>query len=271
MIKISPKQQQILLIFLKNDSLSSSQTYKLIIESGEDLSLVTIKRELAKMASQKLLTASGKGRGSAYKISALGRIFSNIDAGNYCSEEPDKRYGLGRFNFELLPAMPSEIFTESELAVLEKATDEYLTRTSDLPPAIKKKELERLIIELSWKSSKIEGNTYTLLDTEKLIVENKEAVGHSKSEAAMIINHKNAFTFLHKNSSRFRELTEANLELLHKILVKDLSVGTGLRRKPVGVVGSKYQPLDNIYQITEAIDALRATVTKIEKKDAAET
>ena len=104
MIKISPKQQQILLIFLRNDSLSSSQVHKFISESGEDLSLVTVKRELAKMASQGLLTVSGKGRSSAYKISAVGRIFSNVDASSYCSGEPDKRYGLDRFNFELLPA-----------------------------------------------------------------------------------------------------------------------------------------------------------------------
>lgn len=56
-----------------------------------------------------------------------------------------------------------------------------------------KKELERLIIELSWKSSRIEGNTYTLLDTEKLILENKEAIGHNKDEARMILSHKDAF------------------------------------------------------------------------------
>jgi len=57
----------------------------------------------------------------------------------------------------------------------------------------RKKELERFTIELSWKSSRIEGNTYTLLDTEKLILENKEAVGKTKEETQMILNHKEAF------------------------------------------------------------------------------
>src|SRR3989338_3681628 len=264
MIKISPKQQQILLIFLRNDSLSSSQVHKFISEPGEDLSLVTVKRELAKMASQGLLTVSCKGRSSAYKISAVGRIFSNVDASSYCSGEPDKRYGLDRFNFELLPAIPPEIFAQDELALLEKATDEYRRRTSDLPPAIKKKELERLIIELSWKSSKIEGNTYTLLDTEKLIMENKEAPGHSKEEATMILNHKNAFTFVHENSQEFRTITRANLEKLHQILVKDLGVGFGLRQKPVGVMGSLYRPLDNIHQIEEVVEQLTTAITRME-------
>src|SRR3989339_1582578 len=156
MIKISPKQQQILLIFLKNKALSSSETHKLIIESGEDLSLVTVKRELAKMASFELLIASGKGRSSMYKISPLGRIFTNVDAGTYCSEEPDKRYGQKNFNFNLLNSLPPEIFNADELLALDGATAEYSRRIMDSPPTIAKKELERLIIELSWKSSKIE-------------------------------------------------------------------------------------------------------------------
>src|SRR3989339_1708070 len=243
MIKISPKQQQILLIFLKNKALSSSETHKLIIESGEDLSLVTVKRELAKMASFELLIASGKGRSSMYKISPLGRIFSNVDAGSYCSEEPDKRYGLERFNFELFPAMPLAIFAKDELTLLEKATDEYRARTSDLPPAIKKKELERLIIELSWKSSKIEGNTYTLLDTEKLILENKEAPGHDRKEAQMILNHKEAFNYVRGQADKFKSLTRRNLEELHSILVKGLSVELGWRKRPVGILGSIYPHL----------------------------
>ena len=126
---------------------------------------------------------------------------------------------------------------------------------------IKKKKLERLIIELSWKSSKIEGNTYTLLDTEKLILEHKEAPGHDKKEAHMILNHKDAFTFVHENKKEFRNLTRANLEQLHGIIVKDLSVGTGLRQKPVGVTGSKYRPLDNIHQIKDAVEALAVAIS----------
>lgn len=263
-MKISQKQQQILLILLKNQHLSSSQTHNLLAKTGISQSLVTIKRELIRMASVGLINASGKGRSREYSISALGRIFTNIDAGVYCAIEPDKRYGLERFNFDLLPAMPAEIFTPEEYLILKNATGEYLRRTADLPLAIEKKELERLIIELSWKSSKIEGNTYTLLDTEKLILEHKEAAGHDKKEASMILNHKDAFQFVRKNAKKFRALTRANLEELHKILVKNLSVDFGFRKRPVGVVGSKYQPLDNIYQIKEAVDSLAATVTKME-------
>jgi len=127
----------------------------------------------------------------------------------------------------------------------------------------KKKELERLVIEFAWKSSKIEGNTYTLLDTEKLILEHKRAAGHDKKEAGMILNHKDAFDFIHKNKKLHKTLTRANLEELHKILVKNLDIKLGLRKSPVGVVGSKYQPSDNDYQISEAVEALSVAVSKM--------
>ena len=117
-----------------------------------------------------------------------------------------------------------------------------------------------MVIELSWKSSRIEGNTYTLLDTEKLILEHKEAVGHSKSEAVMILNHKQAFTFVHEHAKKFKNLTRANLEEVHFLLVKDLNVGMGVRRSLVGVLGSKYQPLDNVHQITDALEGLSRTI-----------
>ena len=262
MLEISQKQQKILGLFLQNNLLSSSEVHDRLSKEGEEISLVTIKRELSRMMMSGLLTASGSGRSRAYSVSVLGRIFSKVDAGSYNTMEPDKRYGLASFNFDLLPSFPQDIFTTAELATLEEVTGEYHGRTTDLPHAIEKKELERLIIELSWKSSKIEGNTYTLLDTEKLILEHKEAPGHDKKEARMILNHKEAFEFVHNNKKEFLTLTRANMEQLHSIIVKGLHVGTGLRQKPIGVTGSKYRPLDNIHQIREAVEALAAAISK---------
>ncbi len=263
MIKLSQKQQNIISIFLKKAPMQSSEVYAEIIISEEKISLVTVKRALSKLAEAGILTASGSGRSAGYSISAAGRIFAEVDARAYCSIEPDKRYGLKRYNFDLLPDWPSDFFVDDELKVLNNASAEYKIRTKQLPETIQKKELERVGIELSWKSSKIEGNTYTLLDTEKLILENKEAPGHNKKEAQMILNHKDAFNYIRQNSTQFKTITKKNLEELHAILVKDLSVGLGLREKPVGVIGSKYLPLDNIYQITEAVENLETAVSRM--------
>ncbi|MFA4873548.1 MAG: Fic family protein [Patescibacteria group bacterium] len=263
MFSLSQKQQKIVAIFLKNNTLSSSMVHAEMAKSGEGVSLVTVKRILSDMAVMGALKVIGSGRSTSYAVSALGRIFAEINAKEYCVAEPDRRYGLHQYNFDLLPAFPAQIFSEKELEMLECSTAAYRQSTRDLSETLQKKELERLIIELAWKSSKIEGNTYTLLDTEKLILENKAAEGKTKDETQMILNHKDAFNFIRENKKQFKIMNRMNLEELHSILVKDLNVGQGLRKKPVGVLGSLYRPLDNIHQITDAIEVLGKKILQI--------
>lgn len=263
MLKLNTNGQKILSIILEKGIIQSSALYAEMVKLGEDVSLVTVKRALSQMASDGVLVLSGSGRSTSYDVSAMGRINAPVDAHKYCLIEPDRRFGKNRYNFDLLPALPSDIFTADELKILDDATATYEQRTKDTSATIQKKELERLIIELSWKSSKLEGNTYTLLDTEKLILENKEAPGKTHREAQMILNHKDAFNFVRENTAQFRTISRKNLEELHAILVKDLGVGLGLRKKPVGVIGSIYRPLDNVHQIVDAIDALSQAVSRM--------
>lgn len=260
MITIVKKQQDIIAVLIAKPDLSSSAIHAALTDRGMKISLVTVKRTLSEMVDLKWIEISGAGPATTYRLTVTGRIHADVDAAAYCAVEPDRRLGLNRFNFDLLPSWPTDVFVDQELRMLELATREYHRRTTDLPPAIQSKELERLVIELSWKSSKIEGNTYTLLDTEKLILKHQRAPGHSASEARMILNHKDAFTYVHQHADMFTNLTRANVEELHAILVKGLSVGLGLRKKPVGVLGSTYRPLDNIHQISEAVEALSRVV-----------
>lgn len=259
---VSSKEQHIISVFLKEDKLQSSSALIAFQKMGMTLSLVTVKRLLSGMAARGLLAVSGTGPSTAYTISPLGRLFAEVDTEKYCAIEPDQRHGLGRYNFDLLPAIPREIFSVTEKRVLESATAAYKRRTAGISPTLREKELERLVIELSWKSSKIEGNTYTLLDTEKLIREDREAPGHPLSEARMILNHKDAFMYIYRHRRKFTVLTRVNLENIHELLTKGLGVRTGLRRQPIGVVGSKYRPLDNMHQIRDAIAALTSAVSR---------
>lgn len=263
MLAPTAQQQRILALMLQRGSMRSSQVHKAMTHMQEELSLVTVKRALASMAKVGLISVSGAGPSTSYRLAVKGSLCSDIDAKQYCAKDPDARYGSTGFNFDLLKEMPPELFTDIELKVLKRATQEYKRRTTHVSKTIAKKELERLIIELSWKSSKIEGNTYTLLDTEKLLLEHKEAPGHSEREARMILNHKGAFTLIHENAKDFRTLTRANLEHLHGKIVKGFDIGKGLRRSPVGVTGSRYRPLDNVHQITDAIRALSAAVGRM--------
>lgn len=263
MIALTAQRQSILSLILQRGSMRSSQVHDALRGMHEDLSLVTVKRALSRMAKMGYLSSSGAGRSTAYALATNGRLSIDIDAKRYCSMDPDERYGSKTFHVDVLDEMPAEFFTDAELRTLKLATKEYVRRTAHVSKTIAKKELERLVIELSWKSSKIEGNTYTLLDTEKLILEHREAPGHDKSEARMILNHKDAFALIHAHPRDFRTLTRANLEHLHRQIVKGLGVGSGLRRSPVGITGSRYQPLDNIHQITDAIHALARAVKRM--------
>lgn len=263
-MQISSKQQKIILLLIEKGILRSSIIHGELGKAGEKVSLVTVKRQLSELTGKGFLKTVGSGRSTAHEVGTMGRLFADIDAHKYCAAEPDRRFGLKQHNFDLFAGIPAEVFSDAEKKILDDATAEYARRTKDLPPIIQKKELERLIIELSWKSSKIEGNTYTLLDTEKLILENKEAAGHDKGEARMILNHKDAFTFIREHITEFQTLTPANLEQLHAILVENLNIGESLRKKPVGVTGSIYRPLDNIYQIQEAVSSLAKAISRME-------
>ena len=94
-------------------------------------------------------------------------------------------------------------------------------------------------------------------------MENKVAAGKSREETQIILNHKEAFHFIYQYSEKFKSFNRKNLEDLHTILIKDLNVEKGLRQKPVGVVGSIYQPLDNLHQIAEAIEQLTKATDRL--------
>ena len=264
MIKLSLKQQKIVTILFKTGDMPSSAIFEELVKLGENMALVTVKRTLSEMVNLGVLVTVGSGRSIKYSVSVIGRIFFDIDVYAYCSIEPDKRYGLRQYNFDLFSSIPNNIFNEDELNYLENVTAKYKQRTNDFSSTIQRKELERFVIELCWKSSKIEGNTYTLLDTEKLILENKKATGKTEEETRMILNHKDAFNFIYKNAEQFKAVTRKNLEELHSILTKDLGIGGGLRKVMVGITGSTYKPLDNVYQINDALESLMTTIERIE-------
>jgi Fic family protein len=70
----------------------------------------------------------------------------------------------------------------------------------------------------------------------------------------MILNHKNVLKFILENKSYFKDLSRLKIEELHNILLKDLNVSSGLRKSGVGIVGTDYKLLDNIYQLKEQLE-----------------
>ncbi len=127
--------------------------------------------------------------------------------------------------------------------------------------------LNRLLIDLSWNSSRLEGNTYSLLDTKRLIEFGEEAEGRDRREAQMIMNHKDAIEFLVNAADEigFNRYTVLNL---HAILAQNLLTDEGaagrLRHIPVGIERSAFHPLAVPQQIEECFAQILTTAAAIE-------
>lgn len=259
---INKRQIDILDKFPKEKGVSSSDILKIF---EQKVSLITIKRDLECLVALKYLERKGKGRSTVYEKTTLGILLSPIDASKYNETDPDIRSGSSIFNFSLFDKFPNNIFTNEEKETLDNATKKYQKNIKDITPTVQAKELERFIIELSWKSSKIEGNTYTLLDTERLIREGVPGEGKTKNETTMILNHKKAFSFIMENLNSLHKsgINSNFVEKVHELLTLDLDVSKGIRNGLVGIIGTKYKPLDNKYQINEALESLYKAVNKM--------
>lgn len=240
--------------FVKGNSKSSSKE----VHDGLELeiSYATLKRVLTKLVSENFLTTEGKGKGTRYLVSPVYQLIQPIDIEVYFQQEIDERVINEQFNFQLISEVlnPVSVFTKNELDRLEALQTEYKSNIAQLTPIEIKNELERLAIDLSWKSSQIEGNTYSLLETERLLKEKETAAGKTKEEASMLLNHKDALDFIIDNPDYLHPLSIAKIENIHSILIKELGVERNIRKRRVGISGTNYRPLDNEFQIIEALE-----------------
>jgi Fic family protein len=127
--------------------------------------------------------------------------------------------------------------------------------------------LNRLLIDLSWNSSRLEGNTYSLLDTQRLIELGQAAEEKAPRDAQMILNHKAAIEFLVQSAGEigFNRHTILNLHaLLADNLLEDQSAAGRLRHEGVAIGGSVYMPPEIPQVIDECFNQLLATASAIE-------
>lgn len=129
-----------------------------------------------------------------------------------------------------------------------------------------KQILNRLLIDLSWNSSRLEGNTYSLLDTKRLIEFGEEAKGRERLEAQMILNHKEAIEFLVGAADEigFNRYTILNLHgILAQNLLPDEAAAGRLRHIAVGIESSTFHPLEVPQLIEECFNHILATAEAI--------
>ena len=262
MAKQTKEKNETILDFIKQNPLCSSKTIH--DELSNEYSYATIKRILQQFITEKLIIQIGNGRGTKYEISQTYNLFREIKVNDYFEKEIDEREIRTSFNFMLINEILEKVslFTNDEMTFLISLQNLYIDNTSKLSEAEYKKEMERLAIDLSWKSSQIEGNTYSLLETELLLKEKETAFGKTKDEATMLLNHKAALDFLIENPTYVKPLTISSIEDIHSILIQDLGIDRNIRNKRVGISGTNYKPIDNEFQIKEAFEKMCILINK---------
>lgn len=257
------QRENIIIDFIKmNGPNSSKEIFERIDIS---VSYATLKRILGKLIEDNYLAVQGLGKATRYSISPIYQVIQPIDIKAYYEIEIDDREIIEIFNFDIINEVLAKysVFADNELRILNELQSKFIQNISKLSENEYKKEFERLAIDLSWKSSQIEGNTYSLLETERLLREKETAAGKTKEEASMLLNHKEALDFITENPNYLNPISVSKIEDIHSILVKEFAVERNLRKKRVGISGTNYKPLDNEFQIHEA---LQNTCDVINKK-----
>lgn len=244
----------------------------------------TAQRLIAKLIESGQIAARGDGRarryfGAGIKIGSVSQtIRSDIfprsiplsadsqDILAYIDQPLEARRPVG-YQREFLNAYrPNETWylSESLRRQLHK-----MGRTTDVDePAgtYSRAILNRLLIDLSWASSHLEGNTYSRLDTRELIEHGKAASGKAAIETQMILNHKTAIELLVENIGN-AELNRYTLMNLHSALAENLLPNPAdegrIRQHAVDIGKSVYRPLSTPQQIEEALDTLLEKANQI--------
>ncbi len=251
---LSKKKQAIIDIVRANQPVDRSTIFNAVkVKMGDS----TIRRLLLEMTPE-LIKTNGQGKARTYSISDAYELFVPIDIEAYYNLLPEDRNAKESFNLDLIPKVLSkaELFTTEEMEHLNVLHDKYIKNIAPLSNVEYKKELEILAIDLSWKSAEIEGNTYTLLETEILIKYKELAEGKKKDDAIMLLNHKDALDFIIAEPGYLKPITINRIEDIHSILIKNLGVERNIRKRGVGVGGTEYKPLNVEQQIVEVVQQM---------------
>jgi len=238
---------------------------------GEGVARRTLQRRLNELVKQGRLVAKGRKRGAMYRVPAEGSVSVQPEAGAINAE-------AGALSVEIYVPMSAEgsrlrdlvrrpltlrtplgyrrefllDYRPNETWYLPRETRTHLRGLGEAPTPERRAGtyardvLGRLLIDLSWASSKLEGNTYTRLDTQRLIEQGEAAAGRDARETQMILNHKRAIEYLVDGADEigYDIHTFQNLHaLLSENLLADPGAGGKLRERIVDISGTVFRPL----------------------------
>ena len=220
---------------------------------ARDASETTVWRVLKRLVDEGRLEVSGRGRATGYQIAGSAVVRAHLSV-------PYNRRPPIEFQAGFLDAyIPGRTWYLSQ-AERDRMLEAGRPHGGEMPAGTYARGiLEQLLVDLSWASSRMEGNTYDVLQTERLIRFGEEADGKNRKEALMILNHKDAIQNVVENleeiSLRRHDLFSVHA-LLSDGLLADPAMSGRLRAMPVGISHSSYRPLDDAVAIQEEFDIL---------------
>lgn len=212
----------------------------------------TVWRALKRLVAEGRLKKTGNGRSTGYILTGPSMVRTHLRV-PYNQRKP-VFYRMDLIN----DYIPNQTFYlsktdrlhlyEAGRPVPQPTTGTYASRIQD-----------RLIVDLSWASSRMEGNTYDILETERLIRFGHEVSGRETKEAVMILNHKEAIQYVVEHLAEI-SISRQDIFNIHSLLSDGLLVDPAmvgrLRRNPVGIAHSSYRPLDIPSAIEEEFEIL---------------
>ncbi|MCH9610150.1 MAG: hypothetical protein S4CHLAM81_07360 [Chlamydiales bacterium] len=210
---------------------------------GERYKERTLRRFLAELVDEGLLQRVGQRRGTQYRLAATN--FSEMPGVLAVRRPLSKRQPVSYCSDFLERYIPNQTrYLSLQLsAELKRAGDR--SKSNEPAGTYARHIFNHLLIDLSYNSSRLEGNTYSLLDTKHLLLEGEGVEGKMDEERVMILNHKEAIRFLVENPD---SLSVSKLLTLHYLLSDGLveaAYSGALRNFGVRVGGSVYIPLED--------------------------
>jgi len=229
----------------------------------------TLQRRLSTLCKEGKLIAEGSGRGMRYRLPV-----SAETAAGAMLLGPEGKDVKDRVNRPIVARQPVgyqrsflDSYRPNVTAYLPESTRKQLAGIgkvgiTDQPGGTYTRQLmDRLLIDLSWNSSRLEGNTYSLLETQRLFELGESAEGKAAADAQMILNHKAAIELITSGRDEigFNRYTICNLHALlaDNLLANPAACGR-VRTQAVGITGTVFHPLENPHEIEAYLHEIMA-------------
>ena len=250
------------------------------VASGLDIEVRNLQRRLEKLYNQGNVTITGNTRSRLYHYvkkkdtdaTPTEKELIPLSAeGKKIQKEvlrPQQQRNPVAYNRIFLESYQPNVTSYLTAEEKQKLAEQGITARMNEPAGTYAKEiLQRLLIDLAWNSSRLEGNTYSLLDTQRLISEGVSADNKSATEAQMILNHKDSIEFIVENTEEigFNRYTILNLHaLLSNNLLPNPAASGRLRNFGVGITRSVYMPPGIPQLIEEMFELMLQKADQIE-------